>query len=297
MERIASSLEGLVGSTYLPLMSDQSTMEPRRRSDRCGLAQSWAAGAIRVERFRLDRTYRKRAHAHAHRGVALIVDGAFRARTEGRTWEAEPGTALVLPRGWSHAEDTLGRGVDCLLLSSAPSASTVQRPPPLQPRETPAHARVSAGPRVELLVQELCRSVLGDGGPPSARFVQECVAQLLVDTEAATSQVSSVPRWLDQARGILEGDPTSSVSVAEVADQVGVTREHLAREFRAAFGEAPSTARRRARLRLARRLLVADDSTVSAVAQQAGFADHSHLTRSFRAAFGVTPQMFRSRGS
>ena len=51
-----------------------------------------------------------------------------------------------------------------------------------------------------------------------------------------------------------------------------------------------------ARLRKAQNELMANDSTIAAVAQSVGFADPFHFSRMFRRHLGVSPRSFRQQG-
>ncbi|MBX6322045.1 MAG: AraC family transcriptional regulator [Rhodospirillaceae bacterium] len=85
----------------------------------------------------------------------------------------------------------------------------------------------------------------------------------------------------------LEEDPAAD----ELARLAGMSRFHLWRAFRAAYGLPPHAYRLQLRLAAAKRLLGAGEPP-AAVAAALGFADQSHLSRRFKGAFGVTPGQF-----
>ncbi|PZF80260.1 AraC family transcriptional regulator [Jiangella anatolica] len=75
-----------------------------------------------------------------------------------------------------------------------------------------------------------------------------------------------------------------------LAREVGWSRRHLAGRFRRAVGLGPKEAARVLRFARAVRLLDASPSpSLSDVAADAGYADHSHLVREFHALAGCTP--------
>ncbi|MGW0718831.1 helix-turn-helix domain-containing protein [Streptomyces sp. NPDC002778] len=81
------------------------------------------------------------------------------------------------------------------------------------------------------------------------------------------------------------------VSVRDLADDSGWSRQHLARRFRSEFGLTPKLAARVVRFERARRMLRRSPPFVSIaqVAAACGYYDQSHLTRDFVALAGCTP--------
>lgn len=81
-------------------------------------------------------------------------------------------------------------------------------------------------------------------------------------------------------------------SLSEMASEVGVSKWHLNRVFRAEMGLAPGQYWRA--LRQQRALVMLRRGSVPAtVAATLGFADQAHLTRELRGAYGITPGAYR----
>ena len=82
-----------------------------------------------------------------------------------------------------------------------------------------------------------------------------------------------------------------TVSVADLARDVGWSRQHLARRFGDEFGLRPRLAGRVLRFERARRMLTSTPSFVSIaqVAAACGYYDQSHLTHDFVELAGCTP--------
>ena len=85
-----------------------------------------------------------------------------------------------------------------------------------------------------------------------------------------------------------------SVGVAELAAEVGWTRQHLARRFGREFGLAPKSAGRVMRFERARRMLQHSPSyvTLAQVAASCGYFDQSHFTHEFVEMAGCTPSQW-----
>jgi AraC-like DNA-binding protein len=83
-----------------------------------------------------------------------------------------------------------------------------------------------------------------------------------------------------------------AVTLASLAEAVGVTRFQVVRDVERETGLTPGAYIRTLRLRRAARLIEEGEALADAAAA-AGFADQSHLTRAFRAVHGFTPRAFQ----
>jgi AraC-like DNA-binding protein len=90
---------------------------------------------------------------------------------------------------------------------------------------------------------------------------------------------------------LLNDDLAANLTLAQLADQVGVSRHRLTRLFRAAYGLPPHRFALAQRIRLARNLLESGLAPAE-VAQRTGFFDQSHLHRHFRRTLGMTPGQY-----
>jgi AraC-like DNA-binding protein len=100
-------------------------------------------------------------------------------------------------------------------------------------------------------------------------------------------------RLADSARELLVTDPAWS-SFGALAGELGVSRPHLSRVFRAVTGERLTDFRTRLRVRAALDRLEAGERNLAGLAAELGFADHAHLTRTLRAELGCTPTSLRA---
>ncbi|NYI03709.1 AraC family transcriptional regulator [Allostreptomyces psammosilenae] len=162
----------------------------------------------------------------------------------------------------------------------------------------------SARLRAELIAAARALGALPSDGRPataeSAAVAQErltLVLSRLLDLaagrrparapEPADARIAAV---LDRLRADLSGTP----SLAELAAEAGMSREHLVRTFTRATGTPPYAWHLSARLAEARRRLRGGEA-VADVAHRLGFADQAHLHRHFTAAYAITPGRYRRR--
>jgi AraC-like DNA-binding protein len=84
-------------------------------------------------------------------------------------------------------------------------------------------------------------------------------------------------------------------SIAQLAADLGCTRQHLARTFRAAVGLGPKQLQRIARMQRAL-AQIRRGGDLATLAPAAGFADQAHFTNELKALTGATPAAWRRRG-
>lgn len=118
---------------------------------------------------------------------------------------------------------------------------------------------------------------------------------LLVALVEARRGTEAVADPLEAACARLVRGLAQRIDVADVADEVGVSREHLTRLFRRRLGLAPAAWLRRERLRQAELLLHDGGPPLAEVARRCGFATASHFVQAFRRSHGVTPGAWRPR--
>lgn len=116
------------------------------------------------------------------------------------------------------------------------------------------------------------------------------VSRLLHDGDRGVAAVRPELRWAWQQIA----DSRGSVSVADLADELGWSRRHLSAQFRDEFGMTPRTVSRIARFDAATSLLRGRQQlTLAQVAAHAGYADQSHMTREWRRLGGSSPTAWR----
>ncbi|MFH8498970.1 helix-turn-helix domain-containing protein [Streptomyces coeruleorubidus] len=151
-----------------------------------------------------------------------------------------------------------------------------------------------------LTVARAFRELAPEGHPPpagSSVLIQErlvLVLSQLLDlaagrrTRAPEPADARIATLLDRLRSDLSGAPR----LAELADEAGMSREHLIRTFTRATGTPPYAWHLSARLAEARRRLRKGEP-IADVAHVLGFADQAHFHRHFAAAYAITPGRYR----
>lgn len=105
---------------------------------------------------------------------------------------------------------------------------------------------------------------------------------------------SGLARWQElRAKEYMEAHLGRSISLLELAALCQLSVSWFGRAFKHSTGMTPHRWLLTRRIARARALLAATDHTITHIAHQSGFADHSHLTREFRRFEGLTPAAWR----
>jgi AraC family transcriptional regulator len=129
----------------------------------------------------------------------------------------------------------------------------------------------------------------------SALELQELCGQMLESVSGSRiAAEKSRPAWLDRALELLHESYRQSLTLEEIAAQVGVHPIHLSRVFRKHCGCTMAEFMNRLRVQFVCRALSNGWADLATVASDAGFADQSHLGRVFKSCTGETPGKFRA---
>jgi len=104
--------------------------------------------------------------------------------------------------------------------------------------------------------------------------------------------VGNIPKRMKIYANWLEKNIGTVVELSDLAEQAGVKRNQVIKDFKSAKGVTPGNYFRLMRLKHAKEL-IRSGADLAQTSLQAGFADQSHFTRSFRLAFGITPNQFK----
>lgn len=142
----------------------------------------------------------------------------------------------------------------------------------------------------------------GDAGSPAATRLPE-----LLLTEMLAQYLASAPGaksgWLAAlgdpvlapALSLLHHDLGRKWTVADLADEVAVSRSVLDDRFRTVLAISPMRYLTLWRLRLARDLLANTELTVGAIATRVGYESQEAFSRAFKRAHGASPSTWRRR--
>jgi len=155
--------------------------------------------------------------------------------------------------------------------------------------------RLRVDPRTQVLVALLRHSLRrGAAETLEAEALTLTLARRALGERTAHAAGASQGRQklVDRAKLIFSSDLARRWTLAEIADEVGVSPVYLTQVFQQV--EAVPLYRYQLRLRLARALdLLGQYDDLTTLGMDLGFSSHSHFTASFRQAYGRTPAEFQ----
>jgi AraC-like DNA-binding protein len=101
-------------------------------------------------------------------------------------------------------------------------------------------------------------------------------------------------RHLLRARDLADARYFEPLGVDDLAAAAGLSRAHISREFRAAFGESPHAYLLTRRLERAGALLRTTDRSVADVCFSVGLQSLGSFTTSFKRIYGMAPTAYRA---
>jgi AraC family transcriptional regulator len=216
-------------------------------------------------------------HEHPNACVAVVVEGAVRKRFARTGAELGHGGVVAMPPVEPHEDDFGREGARLVVVEAGDGVDAVS---------------CFRDWGATLLALRIAREL----DEPDA-FTPLALEGLALELTAAAARGPAVRRaepWLERARELLHERCLAPPSATELASAVGVHPSHLARAFRARFGDSPGGYARRLRLEWAAERLVRSDTPLVRLAAEAGFVDQSHFTRAFRRLYGLTPARYRA---
>jgi AraC-like DNA-binding protein len=154
-----------------------------------------------------------------------------------------------------------------------------------------------------MVLGELAQTAAAGNSDVGLDEVGHLFASRFVDLVSDRSPKPMTSTLKDRRRAVetalwIDANSHREIGLEDAADQAGLSAFHFLRLFSDVLGVTPHQYLVRSRLRHAARRLADDDSPITDIAYDVGFADLSNFVRTFRRAAGVPPLKFRqaSRG-
>lgn len=234
--------------------------------------------------------FRTPKHAHERALFCFVVQGGFTETYGTRTHMCEPSTLLFHAPDELHAEHFHGSGGHSFIVEIEPRWLERAREHSVVIDHTADFNRGT----LTLLNARLYREFLEM--PEVSPLVIEGLMLAIIGEASRwvmSTRVSNPPRWLERAKQLLNDRFAETLTLAEIAREVGVHPVHLAQMFHRYCHCTIGEYVRQLRIDLACRELVASDTPLCQIALAAGFSDQSHFTRTFKRYMGVPPSKYR----
>lgn len=129
----------------------------------------------------------------------------------------------------------------------------------------------------------------------SALMIEGLTLEIIAEASrqfAASKNPTS--RWLERAREILHEQFADNITLASLADRVGVHPVYLASSFRKKYHCTVGEYRQRLRIEFACRELAKPHPSLAQIALTAGFSSQAHFSKTFKRFTGTTPAKYRT---
>ena len=100
-----------------------------------------------------------------------------------------------------------------------------------------------------------------------------------------------------RAMRLMEAAPERPWTLAELADELHLTRGYLVRRFKATTGLPPMAYLSRFRVEMAAAMLLHDDLSITQIGEAVGWADANYFARRFKAHYGMSASAYRAHFS
>jgi AraC-like DNA-binding protein len=235
------------------------------------------------------------AECHVAHSISYVRRGSFGCATRGKTHELVAGAFMIGRPGddyvCSHEHHECGD--ECLSFALAPElAETIGDDDALW-------TSGAVPPLAELMVLgEQAQAAAEGRNDLGLDEAGHALAQRFAAIVGGRAYQPPRLRARDRRRAVeaalwIEAQCTRPIDLETAARQAGLSPFHFLRVFSAVLGVTPHQYLVRSRLRRAARLLASEDSAITDIAYDVGFADLSNFVRSFRRAAGMSPRAFR----
>lgn len=235
--------------------------------------------------------YQTPKHTHKQALFCFVMEGAYTETYGSKTRECQTSALLFHPPEELHAERFHEAGGRSFIIEIAPTWLTQMREH-LQVTET---STAFQGGAFELLGRKLYKE-FSNTDQAAPLIIEGVMMEMLGETvrHSAAKPAHSSPRWLTQARELLHARFTENLTLADVAQTVGVHPVHLAQTFHKMYRCTVGDYVRKLRIEYACQELATSSKPIVEIALAAGFCDQSHFTRTFRRSIGIAPSQYRS---
>jgi AraC family transcriptional regulator len=229
-------------------------------------------------------------HSHPDPTICYVIEGRFTEYSRGRSLDCESDMLKLTAAGQTHSDrfqhaDARGIRIDIARERFTESPSILRL---LDSEFVIPRSRLR--PLIRRLVSEL--EAPDDTSP---LVVEGLLLELLtrLARERASGTARDFPAWLRRAEELIRAKFTTSLTLSDVAQSVGVSPATLARAYRARFGLSVGAQVRQLRIEWAAEEMLRSTEPMSTIALRAGFYDQAHFTNVFHSVMGTSPARYR----
>jgi AraC family transcriptional regulator len=256
-----------------------------------GQSASWQLAGLTLSESIYPKNLKMTAHRHEPAYFGIVLGGAYDETVERKTRHCKQLTTVFHPQGESHSVAFQNREARIFRVElNQRWHNQVEDYAKIPGNSATFHGGLVASLALRLYNEYRNR----DKWSPLA--IEGLSFEILAEVSRAAEKCVDlcVPRWLDQVREIIAARLNETVSLQEMAEQVGVHPVHLARAWRKHFNCTIGEFIRRLRIEAACKEIACSDAPLSDIALGVGFYDQSHFSNTFKRIVGFTPAAYRA---
>ena len=229
-------------------------------------------------------------HSHRRALFCMAIEGAYTARYGPRTCTCEPSSLLFYAPDELHSDQFHDSGGRFFIIEIDPWWLEQARG---QAAIIDSSSDFSGGD-LTLFALNLYKEFL-EADDVSPLIVEGLMLALIGKTSrsARATMATHAPGWLERAKELMRDRFRETLTLAEIANEVGVNPTYLSRVFQQQYNLTIGEYLRRLRIEFACHALITSNTPLCQIALAAGFSDQSHFTRLFKRHMGLPPAKYR----
>lgn len=148
-------------------------------------------------------------------------------------------------------------------------------------------------PQIRLVFHKIFREFRIDDQPGKISLQMSLLEVFSKMLRIKVPEITKPAQWVRRLRDLMQDSPAENLTLSHLAKEIGIHPVHLSREFPRYFHCSFGEYIRNIRVENALRLLANKKLSLTHIAAECGFSDHSHFIRCFKRLQGVTPSSYR----
>lgn len=242
------------------------------------------AAMIGMYHYSLRRPARMLTQTNPAYAINVTVAGRWRYRYGRRSYDLAPGAVTVGLPGQQYAcAHVPAHPNSNFLLGLAPQAVESEFEPLFK--------------KPVMVIDELNRYITRAAGCVDDEEFESTMCEIFdiasrYSLEGSRRELSSGMR-IQRMKRFIEHHLSDPITLADLADVVGLSPYTALRQFKASTGETPLEFITRLRVEMAKALLKSEKAAIEEIARRAGFKTHAYFCRTFKRYTGFTPSSYR----